>query len=143
MNKIIKYTLEEYSKLEQDLCELHHETDIEKEYEVITNLFRKLFNEFEEDTDFEIPEWHNEIRMLWVYLYHDSFYKKEFIKKIQAMLAQQPKSWFAQFECFSPKLESEQLPTGMIGTYIIYKDSIIFDQSEEWSEFMNEIKKKV
>jgi hypothetical protein len=70
-----------------------------------------------------------------VYLHADEFYKAAFIPFIQESLKSMPRSWFAEFECYSPALESSALPSGYIGNFLVYKDTAIFDASERWATY--------
>ena len=131
--QVIHYNIKEYCAVESELCDIHSTKgkDFDDEYELVCNRFRKEFSEFENDEDYEIPEYHSEIRMLWVYLYKEDLYDSRFISRLKRII-DMPKSWFAQFECYS---KNDDGGYNFIGDFIIYKDSLIFDENENWDEY--------
>ena len=139
MLNIQTLNIKDYCAIDSDLFKMHHmpeeEFDISGEYKEIQRKFISLFPQLTLNTDFEIPEWHNEVRMLWVYLYHDFFYNEQFINNIQNILGSMKYPWYSQFECYSPSLKSKQLPSGALGQFIIYKESVIFIENEHWNTF--------
>jgi hypothetical protein len=126
--KVTCYTLEEYHQLEQDLCAMHsasEEEDIlDREYVDIKTKFSSAYPNATID-DYEFPEWHNNMRMMWLYLYSDIFYTNDFIRNIQRILNSMSKSWFAQFECYSPSAVTSESPNGSLGHFMIYKNSVM------------------
>ncbi len=134
--KTIYYSIPEYHAVEQDLCLTHfageHDKGIDAEYKDIQSKFRCMFPNIIDD-DIEFPEWHHNIRMMWAYLYSDMLYTSEFIPIVQQTLQSMPNPWFAQFECFSPSLETPESPSGFAGHFVVYKDTLIFSESESIS----------
>jgi hypothetical protein len=137
--QILHYDIAAYGAAERDLCKLHRvseeETLIDMEIEEIQQAFSKLYEELTRDDDYEFPSWHHNLRLFWVYLHSDAFYDERFIPHVQALLAARQRSWFAQFECYSPSLKSPQLPSGFVGDFIVYKDTVIFSNSDKWALF--------
>ena len=135
--QVIKDSID-YTAIEQELCELHlvDETDalICTEYQQIQSSFQNLFPSLVVDEDFELPDWHNHIRMLWVYLYSDEFYTPELIPRVHMILARMKRPWFAQFECFSPELESSENKPGLVGDFLLFRESVVFSASEGWKQ---------
>ena len=138
--KILNYALEEYTSLEQELCEIHSgkEEELDKEYEIVCNRFREAFSNFEDEKDYELPEWHHNIRMLWVYIYNEKLYTKTFIETIQKII-DMPNSWFAQFECYSEELKCQENRSGAVGDFYLYKDTLVFDLSEPWPNYKEKL----
>ena len=128
--QIFEYDIPRYSDAERDLCALHKvsddDNDIETELRQIQSQFSDLYPHLKEGSDFEFPPWHHNLRLFWVYLYADDFYCKQFVPHLQAILQSLSRSWFAEFECYSPALESAELPSGFFGDFLVYRDSVIF-----------------
>lgn len=123
---------------ESDLCTLHRvangDEQIGRELQEIRAAFIARFPRLLAREDYEFPDWHHYQRLFWVYLYHDDFYTPELIPFVQQILQAAPRSWFAEFECYSPALVSEDSnPAGYVGDFLIYKETVIFDDSEGWS----------
>ena len=129
----------DYTPIEQDLCKLHEveesDTLIGLEYRQIQDSFQNAFPNLVLNDDFEFPDWHHNLRMLWVYLYSDDFYTAEFIPTMSSLLNKMNRPWFAQFECSAPSLESSENVQGFIGWFLIYKESVIFSDSEKWAPY--------
>ena len=127
---------EDYGSLEQELCGLHlvEDTDskIDTEFTQLQNVFSATFPNLDNGEDFEFTSWHNNIRMIWVYLYSDQFYNSELLARIKQMIDSMERPWFAQFECYSPALESKSNPNGVIGDFLLYRDSVVFSNSAGW-----------
>ena len=74
----------DYTATEQEVCGLHlanKDEAIDSEYELIKAQFVATHRDFNRDDDFEFPDWHANIRMLWVYLYSDGFYAPRAARK--------------------------------------------------------------
>jgi hypothetical protein len=130
-----------YCQEERDLCNLHRvsESDvkIDAELKQIHSAFAADYPQLKIDTDFEFPDWHHNLRLFWAYLHHDDFFTPNFIPRVQKILQAAPRSWFAQFKCYSPSTKSEESnPNGFVGTFLIYKDSVIFSETEYWPAAM-------
>src|SRR6188474_1623023 len=102
--QVFHYDIPAYCDLEKDLCSLHAVPEefegIGDEWREIQEAFRSEFRAIPEG-GYEFPDWHHNIRMLWVYLYSDLFYTPKFIATIQRILEGMREPWFAQFECYS------------------------------------------
>ncbi len=140
--KITVHPLEKYDELEQDLCSLHAASDaeevVDREYADIRSKFATSFPCATHD-DYGFPEWHHNLRMLWVYLYSDVFYTPELLRNLQRITESMEMSWFMQFECYSPSLESDELPTGYLGHFLVYKDSVIVCEDENSAYLVSKI----
>lgn len=136
---MIEYDIKQYWSAERDLCKLHKVSEdevlIETELDRIHGLFGDAYPLLKKQDDYEFPDWHHHIRIFWAYLYSDAFYNDEFIPTIQRILASASRSWFAEFECYSPTLKSPELPSGDVGTFLLYKDSLIFQESDHWATY--------
>jgi hypothetical protein len=120
--KVLRYDGHAYSELEGELCSIHSVPEsfegIGKEWSELQLAFRREFKEIPED-GYEFPDWHDNIRMLWVYLYSDLFYTPQFLPKVQRILEGRNPGWFAQFECHF-------LEAKLMGWFLVYRDSIVF-----------------
>lgn len=136
---ILTLDTHEYCETEADLCRMHKasggDTCIDIELAEIQRGFSEGFPQLRIREDYEFPSWHHGIRLFWVYLYSDAFYRPEFIPRLQSLVSTQQTSWFAQFECYSPSRQSSELPSGFVGDFLIYKDTVIFHRADGWSEF--------
>ena len=139
--KILNYSIDDYYNLENEICEIHtvSNEDLDNEYELVCSRFKNEFSSFKEDEDYEIPEWHNNMRMLWVYIYNEKLYNSNFITKIKEII-DMPNSWFAEFECYSEVLKSEKSPLGSIGFFFLYKETLVFSMDEEWKTYKKKMK---
>lgn len=137
--QIFDYHFVRYCATERDLCDLHRvpEEDvwIEKELERIQSTFANAYPQLKRNDDYEFPPWHHNLRLFWAYLYSDQFYDESFIPRVQKTLSLINRSWFAEFECYSPSLKSAELPSGYIGEFLVFKDTLIFDGNEQWTTF--------
>jgi hypothetical protein len=138
--KTLQLDIPGYCAAEQDLCRLHavpeEDQEIEVEIRLLQDRFAKQFPRLTIRKDFEFPDWHHNIRLLWAYLYADEFYTPALIPFVQDCLKSMPRSWFAEFECYSPALESPELPSGFVGEFLVYKDTMIFDDDEQWATYL-------
>jgi hypothetical protein len=135
---ILEFDSAGYYDAETDLCNLHRvppdDKDIDRELQQIQSAFKAKFPQLLDRKDYEFPSWHNNLRLFWVYLYHDDFYTPDLIPFVQQVLRATSRSWFAEFECYSPALVREgSNPNGYVGMFLIYKETIMFDDSEYWS----------
>lgn len=141
--QVLRYNIEKYCAAERDLCSLHAVPEeyegINEEYETAKRLFAQAFGNLKDGIDYELPDWHHNIRMLWVYVYSDSFYCPQFVGCIKQLLRDMPHEWFAQFECYSPARESAGLPTGWVGDFLIYKDTAMFCESDGWNDYRSKL----
>ena len=132
--QILEYDIPRYCDAERDLCALHKVPDddkeIEPELERIQSQFSAQYPHLKADTDFEYPPWHHNLRLFWVYLHVDDFYCKQFVPQVQSILQSQGRSWFGEFECYSPALQSAELPGGFFGNFLVYRDTVIFCSGE-------------
>ncbi len=98
-----------------------------REWKKLQNDFVSEFGEFseEEPEDYELPEWHHETKCLYVYLYNEKFYNKEFIPRI-LQIVNDNGNCFAQFECYDDNL-------GLLGDFQVYKDIVVFSKLFEKS----------
>ena len=132
----------DYTATEQEVCGLHLANKgeaIDSEYELIKAQFVATHRDFNRDDDFEFPDWHANIRMLWVYLYSDRFYAPELLVNIHSIIESTDFRWFAQFECYSPILENTDNRTGSIGSFFVYNNSAVFCDSVEWDQILPRI----
>ena len=136
--KVLNLSEDEYSDLSLDLWNTHgvsvEDDQIEIELKDLQGRFRSGYPSVNE-SDYEFPDWHNHCRLFWAYLYTDDFFDTNVVPLICEAISSQPRSWFAQFECYSPSLESSELPTGAIGDFLIFQDTIAFCESESWQLF--------
>ncbi len=137
--QILELDIPGYCAAEQDLCRLHsvpeEDVQIEAEIQQLQQRFGKQYRRLKNRKDFDFPDWHHNLRLFWVYLYADAFYTPAFIPFIQQSLHSMPRSWFAEFECYSPAIESPELPSGSVGQFLVYKDTVIFDDCEQWATY--------
>jgi hypothetical protein len=136
--QILELDLAGYCAAESDLCNLHRALDsdeaIERELHEIQAAFQARFPQLTCRKDYEFPDWHHHLRLFWVYLYHDDFYTPEFIPFVQQILRAAPRSWFAEFECYSPALVRQDTnAAGFVGEFLIYKETIMFAVSKNWA----------
>ena len=132
----------DYTATEQEVCSLHLASDdqfIDTEFESIKAQFTTKYSDLKLEEDFEFPNWHENIRMLWVYLYSDQFYTTELLSNIHSILESTDFKWFAQFECYSPILEYNDNQTGSIGSFFVFKDSAVFCDRAEWGQILGRI----
>ena len=132
----------DYSQLEQEICGLHLASDgdvLDREFGEIKTRFSEAYPTLKENNDYEFTDWHNNLRMLWVYLYSGDFYNSELISNTFCLIESMSSPWFLQFECYSKSLESNSNQIGAIGCFLVYKDSVIFDDNPEWNQFINQI----
>jgi hypothetical protein len=136
--KVLNLSDDEFSTLELDLCNKHgvpvDDDRIEIELKDIQGRFCVGCPSANE-SDYEFPDWHNHCRLFWAYLYTDDFFDTDFVPLICKVISSQPRSWFAQFECYSPSLESSELPTGAIGDFLVFEDTVAFCEDEAWQLF--------
>ena len=141
--QVFDYDNKRYWAAEKDLCQLHKVADddalIDGELKTIHTAFAKAYPRLKRKDDYEFPSWHHNLRLFWVYLYSDVFYDESFIPRIQNILSSINRSWFAEFECYSPSLESPDLPRGDIGQFLIFKDTVIFSDDEQWTTFRSRL----
>jgi len=137
--QILDYDSERYFAAEGDLCQAHRVSEddvrIETELSRLQGRLAKAYPRLKKDRDYEFPDWHHHIRMFWTYLYSDAFYTEDFIPRVQEFLRSTDRSYFAQFECYSPSLESPDLPSGYVGQFLLFKDTVMFCKGESWPAF--------
>lgn len=132
----------DYTEIEQEICGIHlaeEDPEIDHEFEQLKKSFAGLYANLKPNEDYEFTDWHDNIRMLWVYLYSDSFYNIELLVNSRKIIESMESKWFVQFECYSKELESERNQTGAIGWFLVFKDSVIFDGNREWDRFLKRI----
>ena len=133
----------DYPALEQELCGFHlvaeNDSNIDQEFANIQQMFVEEFCGLKKDEDYELPDWHDNIRMLWVYIYSDKFYDLNLIAKIERIVNAMENPWLAQFECYSPALESDSNQSGLIGWFLVYKESVVFSNSDQWGRIASRI----
>lgn len=134
---------EDYTELEQEICGLHLVAEdtpgMDQEFASIQKMFVEEFPDLKKDEDYELTDWHDNIRMLWVYLYSDEFYDLNLIPKIERIINALENPWFAQFECSSLTLKSDSNQMGLIGWFLVYKESVVFSNSDEWDRIASKI----
>ena len=137
--QILDFNIERYSDSEGDLCRRHKVSEdddhIEHELEHIQSSFAAAYPQLKIDTDYEFPPWHHHLRLFWAYLYSDAFYTEDFLPLVGQLLSAMPRSWFAEFECYSPSLKSPEKPTGWAGDFLVFKDTVIFCNMSDHQEF--------
>ena len=132
----------DYSQLEQEICELYlaaGDDMLDREFSEIKTRFRDAYPTLKEGDDYEFTDWHNNLRMLWVYLYSDDFYNSELISNTSSLIESMKSAWFLQFECYSKSFESKSNQIGAVGCFLVYKDSVVFDDCQEWNQLLKQI----
>ena len=132
----------DYTAVEQEVCGLHLVVDdqaIDNEFRAVKSQFIAKFPALNLDDDFEFTDWHHNIRMLWVYLYSDKFYTADLLSNIYGILETTEFKWFAQFECYSPRVENVDSQSGLVGSFFIYKESAVFCDHSGWAGILSRI----
>jgi len=95
--------------------------ETEKQWRSLQKAFAEAFPEYTSDDcrDYELPDWHDGMRVLFVYLYNPGFYNEVFLPKVKRILEQTRHEAFAMFECFD---DSDHL----VGQFMVFKDKVIF-----------------
>ncbi len=135
------FSLEEYCDIERDLCSIHAVAEeneaIDAEWKDIKQRFSEaLGSSFAIAQDYEFPDWHSNIQMLWIYLYAEKLYSPLLIVAIRHALAPYDGRWFAQCECYSDQPVPGRDNVSSIGDFIIQKDMLLVSQSEAWPLYL-------
>ena len=140
----------EYHTIESDLCQMHKVPDefdgIDDEWADIKSRFmRRIGREFllsraDKAGDFEFPDWHSNIRMLWIYLYAARLFTPRLPEAIAYALEPYGELWFAQCECYA---DEEQRPHHDIGYFIYQNGLFLVLQSEEWPEYLGKMELEI
>lgn len=131
----IEYVVEEdvVGIVDGEKYEIEDNKKTYNEWRKLQNDFAKNFSEFSlnNPVEYELPEWHHGTKSLWVYLYNENFYNRDFIPKILNILNANGVC-FAQFECYNDSQE-------LIGDFQVYKDKVCFDELFESSGFIQRL----
>lgn len=136
----------EYHTIESDLCRMHKVPDefdgIDDEWaEIKSRFMSRIGREFslsraDKAGDFEFPDWHSNIRMLWIYLYAEGLYLPRLPEAISFALEPYANVWFAQCECYT---DAKQRPHNDIGYVMYQKGLFLVLQSDAWAEYLGKL----
>ena len=114
--------------------EIDDTPEAESEWKVLLAAFESAFLEFtrEDLEDFELADWHYEMRCVFACLYNLGFYKATFIPRVQQVLRNQTKECYAKFECYDQTKK-------VIGSFMVFKDKVIFDGLSEQTGLVKEL----
>lgn len=68
-----------------------------KEWKEAQNTFSICYSDFKIGTDYDFPDWHYNIRSVYVYWYNPDFVKPKSLMDLKGLLAYL-KNWFIEFE---------------------------------------------
>ena len=101
-----------------------------KDWHKLQSDFSKEFSEFSKE-DYDLTDWHNGIKCLFVYLYNYEFYTKDFIPRILNILKMNG-DCLAQFECYDNEQE-------LLGSFQVYMDKIYLEEMLEENGIVDQL----
>ena len=117
----------------------------DREWRALLAAFTKEFSECKASEDFGFPDWHYNMRALFVYLYSEKFYNEKFLPRVQGILLKQRNPCYAHFECAGGKLRDGKLADGkslLLGWFMVFNDNVIFDRGSDESGLVSRLLQK-
>ena len=118
----------------EHLYEIDDTPEMEQEWRLLIEEFDEVIGGGSSGnrSDYEVPDWHNGMRSLFVYLYSERFYVPSFVPAVTGILESQVKPCFARFECYDSELR-------LIGCFLVFRDKVEFDRLSEQSGLIGKL----
>jgi hypothetical protein len=109
----------------------------EREWRALLSAFTHEFSECKATEDFGFADWHHNVRSIFAYLYSEKFYNENFLPRVQGILRKHRTPSFAQFESANGKPRDGRIR--FLGSFMVFKDNIIFNRLSEERELLNKL----